>query len=135
MNAIPKGFQVEASVVVEVVPRIKLLTVSVEPLTVSRGKPLTIRYEIESYEDVPQGIWLGASFRDEKSGKMFYNMKEDKDVALLKGVHTYTRTLTVSTEAPISDQSLMTGIWERVPGDMSQSRWVVGGRPLAIRLK
>ena len=102
MNGLPKGFQLEASVSVRVVPNIKLLGTSAEPLAAARGSCLSIVYEIESPSGVSKGIWLGASFRD-ANGKLFFNTSEDKAVSITKGRATYERKFTIAEDAPLGD--------------------------------
>ena len=132
MNALPKGLQLEASVAVKVVPKIMLLATSVEPSAVSRGESVTIQYEIESYENATHGFWLGASFRDEKTRKLFHNTGEDKAISLTKGKSTYERILTISKDAPVGEQMLSTSLWQGIAGDSTRSTWIVGGSPIPI---
>ena len=62
MNGLLKGFQLEASVGVRVVPKISLLATSAAPSSISRGNSLTIVYEIECSENILKEIWLGRLF-------------------------------------------------------------------------
>ena len=127
MNGLLKGFQLEASVAVKVVPKIVLVGSSVEYLTVARGNTLTIAYEIECSENVPKGMWLGASFRDD-GNKLFHNTGEDKPVSLTKGRKTYQRNFTIAREAPPGERRLDTSVWRGVVGDSQGSKWIAGNR-------
>ena len=106
MNGPPKGLRVEASVTVFVSYNVKLLGTFVESQNISRGESLKITYEIECSEAVPEGIWLGASFRDEKTGKLFCNTNEDKPVSLAKGKSACQRNFTIRKDAPVGEQML-----------------------------
>ena len=131
MNGLPKGFQLDASVAVTVVYKVRLVASSANPTTISRGKALTIKYEIECSENVPKGIWLGASFRD-TTGKLFFNTKEDKAVPIAQGLHAYERIFTVANVAPLGEQMLDASVWRGVVGDSQQSKWIAGGPPIPI---
>jgi hypothetical protein len=135
MNGLPKGLLIEASAAVKVVPKIILLATSVEPRNVSRGSSLSITCEVESSENVPQGIWLGASFRDEKTGKLFHDTSEDKPVSLVKGRKEYARALTIAKDAPLGEQKLSTSLWRGTAGDSTRSKWIVGARPISITIQ
>jgi hypothetical protein len=130
MSGLPKGLRLEASVPVFVAPKVALLDASVEPKSAPRGKTLKITYVIESSEAIPQKIWLGASFKDKKSGRIVYNTKEDKPVSLTKGKNTYVREFTLPTDAPLGEQLLNTNVWRGVVGDSSKSQ-IVASRPPA----
>ncbi len=132
MNGLLKGFQLEASVAVKVVPKIILLASSVECATVARGGTLAIAYEIECSENVPKGIWLGASFRDD-GNKLFYNTSEDKLVSLTKGRKTYERNFSIAKEAPTGERRLDTSVWRGAVGDSQRSKWIAGN-PVQIRI-
>ena len=134
MNGLPKGLQLEASVTLKVVPKISLLATSVEPLSILRGRDVTIQYEIESSEYVPQGIWLGASFRDEKTRKLFCNTSEDKAVSLVKGKNIRERILTIPKDAPVGEQMLATSLWRGTAGDSTRSKWIAGRPPIPIKI-
>jgi pyrimidine deaminase RibD-like protein len=136
MSGLPKGLRIEASVAVYVAPapKVTLVDASVEPKAASPGKTLTITYVIESSEDVPQKMWLGASFKDKQSGRIFYNTKEDKPVALAKGRGNYVRDFTIATDAPIGGQFLGTNVWRGVVGDSSKSELVASRPPIPINI-
>jgi pyrimidine deaminase RibD-like protein len=125
MNGILKGFQLEASVAVKVIPKVNLIEAVAEPHTVSRGGVLKITYEVECSEDIPSGIWLGASFRD-AGGKLFCNTREDKAVALAKGKKRSERNLTVVKDAPLGEQKVDTSIWRGKVGSGRESKWIAG---------
>lgn len=131
MNGLPKGFQLEASVAVTVVYKVRLVASSAYPTTISRGKTLTIKYDIECSENVPGGIWLGASFRD-KANNLFFNKSEDKAVSITKGRATYERVFTIGSNAPLGDQLLDTSVWRGVVGHSEKSKWIAGGPPIPI---
>jgi hypothetical protein len=135
MNGLPKGLRLEASVKIFVAHNVVLLGTSVETQTVPRGKSLKIIYEIECFENVPQGIWLGASFRDENTGKLFHNTNEDKPVALAKGKKTHVRLLTITNDAPVGEHKLETSLWRGVAGDSKRSKWIAGCPPISIRIQ
>ena len=133
MNGLPKGLRLEASVNVNVVSRISLIATSAEPRNIRRGETLRIEYEIECYEAVEDGIWLGASFRD-ATNKLFCNTSQDKAVSLAKGKHTYHRNLTVAKDAPLGEQKLNTNVWKGVVGESSKSKWIAGAAPIPIKV-
>jgi pyrimidine deaminase RibD-like protein len=134
MNGLPKGLRLEAAVNVFVEYRINLLGTSVEDRTVPRGMSLKIAYEIDCSENVPKGIWLGASFRDDKAGKLFHNTSEDKSVSLAKGKHTYQRILTITKDAPLGDQILSTNVWRGIAGNSTKSKCIAGSPPIPIKV-
>ena len=136
MSGFPKGLRLEASVPVYVAPapKITLVDVSVEPRATPPGKTLTITYVIESSEDVPQKIWLGASFTDKQSGRGFYNTKQDKSVSLTKGKGTYFRDFTIAPNAPLGEQLLGTNVWRGVVGDSSKSKVIASRPPTPIKI-
>lgn len=133
--AFPKACALEASVKVFVAYKVNLLGTSVETRTISRGKSLKITYEIECSENVSQGIWLGASFRDGKTDKLFHNTAEDRAVALEKGTKAYERILTIPKDAPVGEQMLSTSLWRGIAGDSAQSKWISGCPPIPIRIE
>lgn len=133
MNGLPKGLQLEASVKVFVAYKVELLRTFVDPCSVLRGQSLTITYEIECSENIPEGIWLGASFRDQ-TGKLFCNPREDKNVSLEKGKNTRQRVLTIGQDAPLGEQRLATNLWSGTVGNSSKSKWVDGRPPIAIEI-
>jgi pyrimidine deaminase RibD-like protein len=106
MNGLPKGLRLEASVKVTVAYKLNLITTTVEPETVSRGKALKIIYEIECSEEIARdsgkGIWLGASFRD-ATNKVFFSLSEDKAISLTKGKSTYERDFTIPNDSPVGE--------------------------------
>jgi hypothetical protein len=134
MSGLPKGLRIEASVPIFVAPKVTLLDVSVEPRPVSRGKALKITYVIESSGAIPQKIWLGASFKDKKSGREVYNTREDQPVSLTKGKNNYVRNFTIPTDAPLGEQLLNTNVWRGVVGDGSKSKTVASWPPTTITI-
>jgi pyrimidine deaminase RibD-like protein len=136
MNGLPKGLRLEASVKIHVAHKIELIGTAAEPQTAPRGKTLKITYEIECSEDIAKdkGIWLGASFRDAMTDKVFFNTSEDKAISLTKGKSTYDRPFTIAKDASPGDQKLNTNLWRGVVGDSKKSKWIAGGPPLAIKI-
>jgi pyrimidine deaminase RibD-like protein len=134
MSGLPKGHRLEASVTVFIAYKVSLLGTSIEPQMIARGKSLKIKYEIECSENVAHGVWLGASFKDDKTGRLFHNVKEDKAVALTKGKNTCERILTIAKDAPLGDQMLATSLWRGIPGDSKKSKWIAGRAPLPIKV-
>lgn len=131
MNGLPKSFQLEASVKVAVAYKFRLVSRSGHPTTISRGKSLRIEYEIECSENVPSGIWLGASFRD-KANRLFFNTHEDKAVEITKGLQKYERTLTIDKDATLGEHMLDVSVWRGVVGNSEKSRWIAGGPAIPI---
>ena len=130
MNGLAKGLQLEASVAVVVANKIELLVASVAPQIVARGNALQITYEIECSDDVLLPTWLGASFQD-KTGRRFNNLHEDKSVTLRKGRNTCGRNFTIALDAPLGEQMLGVNVWRGVPGD-STCRIIAPGKPVPI---
>jgi pyrimidine deaminase RibD-like protein len=133
MNGLPKGFQLEASVAVTVAYKFRLVSSSVNREAVPRGCPLALTYEIECSENVPHGIWLGASFRD-KTNKLFFNTSEDKAVSIVKGQRTYERVFTVAKEATLGEQMLDVSVWRGMVGNSQKSKWIAGGPAIRIEV-
>jgi pyrimidine deaminase RibD-like protein len=131
MNGLLKGFQHEDSVNVKIAYYIDLLTVEAEPKIIARGRTLKIKYEIKCSEDVPTGIWLGASFTD-KTGKLFHNTGEDKAVSVVRGTTIHGRDFTVAKDASVGEQMLATSLWRGIVGTPSKSKWTRGGLPIRI---
>ena len=111
MNGLQKGLRLEHSVAIIIGKNIILESTFVEPTIVQRGKAVKITYEIECFEDIPDGAWLGASFQDAETRKLFYNTGEDKSVALKKGKNTPYRFFTVAEDATTGEQMLSTNVW------------------------
>jgi pyrimidine deaminase RibD-like protein len=132
MNGLQKGLRLEASVRIIVAYKVNILAADAAPRTIKRGKTLKLTYEIESSENVAKGIWLGSSFED-KTGKLFYNTKEDKPVALAKGKASYNRNFTISKDAPLGEHMLRVNVWRGVVGDSTKSKWI-GGRSTPITI-
>ena len=112
---------------------VNLLETSVEPASISHGKALRITYRIECSDDIPDGIWLGASYQD-KTGKYHFNTNEDRIVPLTKGSQAYQRNLTIATDAPLGRQLLKANVWQGVVGDSQRSRWIAGKPPMPIEI-
>ena len=134
MDGLPKGLRLEASVKVIVADKVNLIRTSVEPKIISRGKALQITYEIECSENIPEGIWLGASFRD-KTHRLFFNTNEDKAVSLTKGKKSYERKFTIPANAPLGEQMFQASVWRGPVGDSSKSKWVAGRPPIQIEIQ
>jgi pyrimidine deaminase RibD-like protein len=133
MNGLPKGLRLEASVKVIVAQEVNLIEVSVEPKAISRGSALKITYEIECSDNIPEGIWLGASIRD-KTQQFFFNTSEDRPISLTKGRKSYNRKLTIARNVPQGEQMLQASVWRGTVGDSSKSKWIAGGRPIPIEV-
>jgi pyrimidine deaminase RibD-like protein len=132
MNGLPKGLRLEAFVKITVAYKVDVISASVDPKTISRGKTLKIKYLVESSENASDKIWLGASFQDNKTEKYFFNTREDKLVSLMKGGHEYERDFTIPTDAPSGAQMLRVNVWRGVVGDSSQSKCIARGTPVEI---
>jgi len=133
MNGLPKGLRFEAAVKVILAAQVNLIETSAEPVTISRGKALKITYEIECSENIPNGIWLGASFRD-KTQRLFFNTSEDKSISLTKGRNSYDRRFTIAKDAPPGEQMLQASLWRGIVGDSSKSKWIDGRPPIPIKV-
>lgn len=133
MNGPPKGLRFEAAVKVTVAAQVNLIETSAEPTTISRGKALKVTYNIECSENVPKGIWLGASFRD-KTQRLFFNKSEDKPISLTKGRNSYDRWFTIAKDAPLGEQMLQASLWRGIVGDSSKSKWIDGRPPIPIKV-
>ena len=134
MSGLPKGLRLEASVPVYVTPKVTLVDASVEPKAASPGQTIRITYVIDSSEAVPQKVWLGASFKDRQSGRVFYNTKEDKTISLTKGRGTYFRDFTIASDVPPGEQLLGTNVWRGAVGDSSKSNLVASRPPTPINI-
>ncbi len=132
MIGLPKGLRLEASVKVIAVDKVRLISASVEPETVVRGRTLKISYDIECSQNVPSGIWLGASFKDSE-GNFFFDKNEDKAISLTKGKNKYERNLTIAPNAPLGDQMLQVAVWRGKVTDPSKSKWI-GGHSMRITI-
>jgi hypothetical protein len=82
----------------------------VDEKTVSRGRTLKIRYEINSSENVPDGVWLGGTLVY-KSGGSFSSGPQDQHISLSKGVGKYERDFTVPMDAPLGNHTLKSNVW------------------------
>lgn len=134
MNGLPKGLRLEASVVVKVSHKVELIGSSIETRSISRGQALAINYEIESSEEVPPGIWLGASFQSQ-SRQDYFNQSEDRGVSLSKGRCVYTRVLTPSANMPPGEYFLLTNIWQGEVGNSRASRRLMGAPPITVKIR
>jgi pyrimidine deaminase RibD-like protein len=134
MNGLQKGLRLEHSVAVFVGMRVVLGSTLVEPTTISRDKAVKITYEIECFEDIHKGIWLGASFQDVKTKRIFYNTNEDKAVALKKGKNTCHRTFTIPKDAPLGEHMLGTNVWLGGVGNSDKSVRVASRPPTRIKI-
>jgi hypothetical protein len=105
-----------------------IVSLTVDDKTVPRGKTLKIRYDVDSSEDVLDGVWLGASLWD-KDGKHFSNVLQDKSVALYKGARQYDRDLTIPVAALPGSYRLGANVWYGPRGNSNDSRIMArGGR-------
>jgi hypothetical protein len=134
MNGLLKGMRLEASVSVFVAYKANLIATSVEPKAVARGHRITIRYEIECSENVSRGIWLGASFLDENTGKFIHNTSEDKAVSLREGKQSYERFLTIPKDVSLGKHTVGTNIWRGLAGNSTKSKRIAGGPPVTIEV-
>jgi hypothetical protein len=100
---------------------ISVVSLRVDEKTVARGKTLKIRYVVNSSENIPDDMWLGASFWDNKRGKSVFNVHQDKPVSLLKGTHEYDRDLTIPADVSLGNHMLQANIWRGVVGDSTKS--------------
>jgi hypothetical protein len=76
----------------DVLGQVHLAGVRASPEVLERGDKLSLEYTIQSKRDIPEGIWLGASLRDEQD-HMISDHNEDKSVVLRQGERTYSRVL------------------------------------------
>ncbi len=134
MNGLPKGIRLEGMVDVFVAYKVNVIDMSADPATVSRGRTLKLTYKIESSESVSEGIWLGASFQD-KSGKYYFNLHEDKPISLTKGVGTYDRNFTIPRDAPLGERMLTSNVWRGVVSRSDLSRVIARGTPVPITIR
>ena len=108
-----------------------VVSLSVEPTTITRGKTLKIRYTVESSQDVADKIWLGASLPD-KSQKWIFNRAQDKPIRLLKGLHEYDRDLTIPTGTAPGSYMLHASVWHGDLSDSAETNRVAKGKPVPI---
>jgi hypothetical protein len=111
---------------------VNIISLKVDEKTVSRGKRLTIRYEIVSSEDVSDNIWLGASFPDPKRGRPVYDTSQDKLISLFKGRHEYDRDLTMPPDVSLGNHMLRANVWHGVVGDSTHSVAIANGGAVEI---
>jgi hypothetical protein len=134
MNGLQKGLRSEQSLSVSVVPKIILRATTIEPLIIPRGRTLKITYKIECFENIPQGIWLGSSFQNSATQRLFFNRNEDKQVSLVKGESNYDREFTISNDAPLGQQMLRTNVWFGTVGNSDKSKLVASRDPTPITI-
>ena len=134
MNGLQKGLRSEELVSVSVVPNIILRSTLVEPATIARGAILKITYEIECFENIQNGIWLGSSFQDSATEKLFFNRNQDKPVSLVTGITTHQRDFTISNDAPLGPQMLRTNVWFGAVGNSNTSKHVASRDPTQITI-
>jgi hypothetical protein len=103
----------------------------VDEKTVSRGTTLKIRYEINSSENVSDGVWLGGTLVY-KSGGSFSSQLEDKSISLSKGTGAYDRNFTVPVDAPVGNHTLRSSVWQGVRGDSTKSVVIAKGGSVEI---
>ena len=108
-----------------------VVSLSVEPTTITRGKTLKIRYTVESSQDVADKIWLGASLPD-KNQKWIFNRTQDKPIRLLKGLHEYDRDLTIPTGTAPGSYMLHASVWHGDLSDSAETNRVAKGKPVPI---
>jgi hypothetical protein len=109
-----------------------VVSLRVDEKTISRGKTLKIRYLVNSSEDVSDGMWLGASFWDDKRKKSVFNVHQDKPVSLLKGTHEYDRDLTIPADVSLGNHALQANVWRGVVGDSAKSVAIASGGRIEI---
>jgi pyrimidine deaminase RibD-like protein len=133
MNGHPKGLRLEASVTVNVVPKIKVTSVSVDSSIAAHGRTLKVTYTIECSAN-GVNVWLGASFQD-KTSKYWFNTNQDKVVSLKKGTMMYDRPFTIARDAPLGEHMLRSGVWRGPVSNSAKSTCVARGTPVPIIIK
>jgi pyrimidine deaminase RibD-like protein len=132
MSGPTKGIRVEASVDVTIAYNVNLISTSVESTEVGRGRTLKIYYEVECPRDIPEGIWLGASFTHNQ--KLFHSSRQDKPVALKAGRQKLFREFTIPEDAPVGKHMLRTSLWRGTTGVPERSKYIAGAAPLQITI-
>jgi len=112
---------------------VRLISASFEPDIVTRGDKIQIKYEIESAEEIPAGIWLGASMRDD-ADKLFNDTTEDKPVLLKRGKFIYDRVLTVPMRTTVGITKFGMNVWFGKAGDSKKSIYLKGKGPFNVRV-
>ena len=74
-------------------------------MSLRRGERISIAYQIESTFGGPITLWLGADCWPH------YNVKEDLEVSVNVGTHTFHRWLTVGDDWPGGPHKLGIGVW------------------------
>jgi hypothetical protein len=82
----------------------------VSPLKAAIDSEIVLQYVVENRLRVPVEVWLGADI-PLGSNSWFYDISQDKTVALEPGRHVYTRSLTLTAPLPLGDWTLSAGIW------------------------
>jgi hypothetical protein len=95
-----------------------VISLSIEPSTIRRGRTVKIRYLVESSRDVIESLWLGAAFQD-KNKQWIFNRAQDKPIRILKGSHEYDRDLTIPANIDPGNYTLQASVWR---GDLSDSK-------------
>jgi hypothetical protein len=90
-----------------------LVRFRVDEPTISRGKTLKIRYEIDASEDISDNIWLGASIPYDQGKKFIAEKKQDKRISIYAGIREYDRDLTIPPDAPLGNHKLQANVWQR----------------------
>jgi len=111
---------------------VNLISTSVESTEVGRGRTLKIYYEVECPRDIPEGIWLGASFTHNQ--KLFHSSRQDKPVALKAGRQKLFREFTIPEDAPVGKHMLRTSLWRGTTGVPERSKYIAGAAPLQITI-
>jgi hypothetical protein len=102
-----------------------ITSLSVTSNVVPRGTAVNLKCVVSALADVSDEVWLGASMWNEAG--IFWNIHEDKPIALLNGTHEYDRSLTVPAAVPPGNYTLRADIWRGVLGDSKQSVLVATG--------
>jgi|GEM_PF-4889039 len=79
---------------------VEITDIHCEPLSVERGRSISLRYRIVNNKGECVKAWLGASVLPDASGEEYYNVEQDSVVMLHPGEGTYARELTVPQVAP-----------------------------------
>ena len=89
---------------------VEVTALRVRPDTVLLGGQVTIEFEVQSRLSTPLQVWLGADIHFAPD-QWFYDVAQDKVLAIDPGRNTYSRYLTVGPPLPPGRWEINAGIW------------------------
>ncbi len=96
--------------IIEIQDSVHLTGLDCQPHSINRGQTVSLTFIVNNTTEKIFKVWLGASILD-RLGKEYFNATQDEEIILKISSGTYTRYLTIPSDASVGDYRVIGGIW------------------------